>query len=487
LRAAAATLVVAGVAAGLVGTAVLAGKGDGETRPRPAASGSTLEATLTDPDGNGALQRRSGEPLRDRTELAPASRRGRSLALMAQISDAHVRDEESPARALLLDRLGSPFTSTFRPHEALSGQVLAAAVGSLNRLAPDAVLVTGDLADSAQANELGNSLAVLEGGEVDPDSGDDGYDGPQSASNPDPFIYRPEVDAPRHPGLLDRAQQRFRSPGLDAPWYPALGNHDVLVQGEAPPSARLEQLAVGDRALVEADTDLRLPDSFDASAVDEVLGGGLPGRTAPVPADPARGHLAAGEVVARLRAAGDGGGSGARLDYSFDVGPSLRAIVLDVVRREGGSDGRVSGGQVRWLGREIARAGPRWLIVVTHQPLRSSLGGRRALALLDSSPRVVAAVSGHTHESSLEPRRTDAGGYWLIGTPSLADFPQQTRALRLVQTTGGLALETWMMDTAPGGLADTARELAFLDAQGGRPQGAAGGVADRNARLYLSR
>ena len=30
-------------------------------------------------------------------------------------------------------------------------------------------------------------------------------------------------------------------------------------------------------------------------------------------------------------------------------------------------------------------------------------------------------------------------------------------------------------------------ELAFLDAQGGRPQGFAGGRTDRNARLFVAR
>ena len=51
---------------------------------------------------------------------------------------------------------------------------------------------------------------------------------------------------------------------------------------------------------------------------------------------------------------------------------------------------------------------------------------------------------------------------------------------------GGTVIETWMLDTAPDPLADTARELAHLDAQGGRPAHDAGTALDRNARLYVS-
>lgn len=450
---------------------------------------STLVATFADGDGDGRLERGPGEPLRERTELAPAARPVRSLALLAQISDAHVRDEESPARASLLDRLGPPFTSTFRPQEALSGQTLAAAVASVNELGPEAVLETGDLIDSAQENELDEALAVLRGGRVKAGSGATGYDGPQASSSADPFLYRPDVDAPRHPGLLDRAERPYRSPGLEAPWYPVAGNHDLLVQGEAPRLAALDRLAVGSRRLVEADPSLlRAPvgqEELDPALIERLLSGGLPGRTTPTSPDPRRRHLAPGEALERLRRASGHGGEGPHLDYSFDVGSRLRVIVLDLVRRGGGSDGRVSAAQVAWLRRELRLVGGRCVVVASHQRLESAEGGERALAELDRSPRVVAALAGHTHESSIEPRRSPAGGYWLIGTPSLADYPQQARALRLVETEGGgVALETWMIDTAGGELADASRELAFLDAQGGRPQAASGGSADRNARLY---
>jgi hypothetical protein len=93
-------------------------------------------------------------------------------------------------------------------------------------------------------------------------------------------------------------------------------------------------------------------------------------------------------------------------------------------------------------------------------------------------------ISGNRHRNTIAPRRAGAGGYWLIGTSSLADWPQQGRMLRLRAAAGGGAvLETWMVDHDGRGTAGPARELAYLDAQGGRPQGFAGRPPDRNARL----
>lgn len=476
------------VACLLVAIALLAGCGSGADRPVP---GSTLQGTLRDADGDGALEPGPPEPLIDRTELGRPAPSVRTLATLGIIADTHVRDEESPARVPFLDRFGSPVDSTFRPQEALSAQVLDATVRAVRTQDPDAVIVAGDLADNAQANELDLALTVLRGGRARPDSGAPGYDGVQRAGNADPLYYRPDTDAPRHPGLLERAQRPFTARGLGVPLLPVMGNHDLLVQGELPPDARTNAIATGDRMLTELRERPQIPDggSSDArrvAAIRALLAGPRLGPSRRVAPDPARRELDPAEVVRRLRDVAGAPGPSDHLDYATDVGSSLRVLTLDIVDRAGGSGGVVSAAQVAWLRGEIARAGSRSVIVSSHQPLRSSRGGEAVLSLLDHSPAVVATLSAHTHRHRIRPRRSANGGYWEIETGSLADYPQQARMLRLVQTRdGGRALETWVVDQDGAGLAGTARELAFLDVQGGRPRHLAGTRRDRNVRLGL--
>jgi 3',5'-cyclic AMP phosphodiesterase CpdA len=452
------------------------------------ADGSTLRATWID-RGDGVPRIAPGEPLRDRTDLAPAARPGRVLATLGLLTDIHVRDAQSPARASVLDRLGAPLQSTFRPQDTLSSQVLAAAVRALDAARPQATLVLGDLIDNAQRNELDLAAAVLRGGLAHPDSGAPGYDGPQRAGNPDPAFYRPDVDPPAMPGLLARAVRPFRSPGLAMPLHLVPGNHDLLVAGEIPRTARTNAVATGDRMLVRLDPSALPADRSEAALrgdlIDRVLAGGLPGQTRRVAPDPRRAQMTPDAATAGLRALAHLPRSPQRMDQAFDLGPRVRVLALDTVSRTFGAGGTVGAAQVAWLARELRRAGDRWVIVASHQPLQSARGGQAVLDLLDHDPRVLAALNGDTHHHRIRPRRSAAGGYWLIGTASLADWPQQGRMLRVRETTGGGAVvETWAVDTAPAPLADDARLLANLDAQGGRPAGDRGARLDRNVRLY---
>ncbi len=469
----------------VLGAGALLSAGCGGSRSVNAGvTGSTLASTWADPGGTGTLAPGPGEALIARTDLGPRQPVERVIATLAHVTDAHVLDASSPARVPFLDRLGAPFESTFRPQEALTAQVLAGAARAIRALGPDAVIQGGDLIDNDQRNELTWALAALRGGLVRPDR----YYGVQLASDPDPFYYRPDLDAPLHPGLLTRAARPFVSPGAGAPVYPVLGDHDILVAGELAPNSETRALAVGDEALWEAPPGLTVPPGTSLTAggspdgpplpglVNGFLARALAGPKVRVPANAGRLEMDSLEAIRRL------GRPGPYLDYRVDIGRELRVIVLDLARRGGGSGGLVRSDQPGWLAKQLEDVGGRWVIAVSHQPLASSEGGDKLLSILDAYPRVIAALSGHTHRNLIEPR----GRYWLISTASLIDYPQQVRALRVVQTAGGgAAIQTWMLDhTGPGDLGDISRELSYLDAQGGRPQGFAGGALDRNVTLY---
>jgi 3',5'-cyclic AMP phosphodiesterase CpdA len=482
-----------------VGVSVVVG-GCGGSRSGAAASGSTLVSTWRDPVGDAQLRVGPGEPLIPRVELGPRAAPVGVLATLAHVTDAHVLDASSPARVTFLDRLGPPFESTFRPQEALTASVLAGAVAAVRALRPSLVIQGGDLIDNDQSNELACALRVLRGGVVRPGSGRDGYYGVQSTVDPDPFYYRPDVDAPQHPGLLRASVRPFFSRGLGAPWLPVLGDHDALVAGELVPTVTTAALAVGDRALWDLPRGVAPPPGVRLTTgpggspdgppqpvlVDQLLTEALRGPTVRVPPDPARREMSFDEAVARLRAAAGSPVVSGALNYVVDVGSRVRLIVLDLVRRAGGSGGLVVPGQASWLTEQLAAAGERWVIVVSHQPLESSAGGDALLSLLDRAPRVIATLAGHTHRNRIVARAGTGGGYWQITTASLVDYPQQARALRVIGTAGGgVAIQTWMLDhVLPGSLGSISRELSFIDAQGGRPQGFAGAHRDRNVTLY---
>jgi hypothetical protein len=449
----------------------------------------------------GVLQAGPPEALVDRMDLAGAARVTRTIVVFAQISDAHVTDEESPLRVEVVDPLGSRVASAFRPQESLTAQVLAAAEISVNALRPSFVLETGDLIDNSQRNELGWALGVLRGGRVHPDSGAPGYAGVQSAAAADPLLYRPDVDAPRHPGLLAAAQRAFVAPGLRAPWLPLVSNHELLVQGVVPSDARLRQVAVGGSKLTHpssAALALARGGSLDHEALTALLDRHRAGSMVVVARDPARALLGPGEAVRRIAAAtGIAERTGllpaGLLAYTRTVAPGVVLIGLDTADRSGGAAGVVPPRELAWLAAQLHRHAGAHLLIASPTPLEDTRGGSAVLALLDRTPDVVAVLAGDTHRSLITSHHAARGGYWLVRTPSLADYPQQVRAFRLVALADGrVALETWMLDHAgdaskPGylGLAGIARDLAFLDFQGGRPRALGGRASDRNARLFL--
>ena len=314
------------------------------------------------------------------SSLAPRAAAVGVLATLAHVTDAHVLDASSPARVTFLDRLGAPFESTFRPQEALTAQVLAGAVAAVRALAA-AARDPGRRSDRQRPEQRALAGAGrARGGLVRPGSGPRGYYGVQLASDPDPFYYRPDVDAPQHPGLLRAAVRPFVGARARRTVDPGARRSRRARRRRAASRLRLTaSLAVGDRALwdlprgVAPPPGTRLTTGAGASPdgppqpllVDQLLTEALRGPTVRVP-----GRSGAPRDVVRRgggAAARAGAGSQRRcrslgapsptLDYAVDVGARLRLIVLDLVRRAGGSGGLVAAGPAGVVGGQLAAAG----------------------------------------------------------------------------------------------------------------------------------
>jgi 3',5'-cyclic AMP phosphodiesterase CpdA len=398
---------------------------------------------------------------------------GELLARIVHVSDTHVCDAESPARLEYLDRLSDPDSiyrlrlgevGTYRPQEILTVQVLTSLVESINAYADelDAVIVTGDLIDNAQANEQSWCAQVLDGGRIEPWSGDPQVsqwvgsregspwdarywhpDGPVAGSGDDMPTAR--FGYPRIPGLVEAARRPVVSPGVSVPWYAVPGNHDALLQGTVAPDADLRSLAVGDRRITG------LPPGGSPLLTLEGVAPLGPARyvhtssspSVPIASDDRRRLLDPDELTS---------------PWVRDVG-GVRFIAMDTVNPYGGWQGSIGSAHLAWLRDALEQSQDRYVIVTSHHPSwcltnAYTRGEPRHLAaevvhLLLDNPHVIAWFSGHVHaHASLWHERADGSGFWEITTASMIDWPQQARVIEIIRAEGGLAMRSSLLDHA---------------------------------------
>lgn len=358
----------------------------------------------------------------------------------------------------------------------------------------DALVVTGDITNSFCGSELQAAAAVLDGGSAS--SNPVGrYEGIQDHGRSpralaaevwhpdpeeggvDPDNWKKQYGYPTVPGLLSAASASIEAPGAAFPRFLGFGNHDETGRFGGSRISGGERLA--DLVRTGSRLPLELPEGLDETDFWERADGSQEDREDLVAGMPARTITASGtrevfdkptfrKELARSGRSIDQPKTSEALYYAFDLSPDVRGIMLNTASPDGGGRAVLERDQASWLVQQLQAVSGRYLdeegddvtadvedklvVLFSHHPLRAfdedasseddggeSIARDDVLGILTRFPNVVLWLNGHEHRHKVEahPGRRDSSGLWEITTASLLDFPQQSRAVELLDNQDG--------------------------------------------------
>ncbi len=482
---------------------------------------------------NSITQNLFGEAMLIRNSLLnqniPIRTNPKTLLFCGHITDTHILDEESPARVaaaeLFLEELG--VRSGYYPNEDLTLQVFDSMIKTLNTIHNesnlDFLINTGDSLDNAQNNELGWFIRMIEGGRIDPDTGsdEDPLFGSNNDSN-DPFLVY---------GLNKKI-----------PYYTAIGNHDILVQGNVPEQFRELYNAIA-KKVMESMTIPNPVGNWSNAVLSPWINPPDPHNFKPgyVVADNSRRPVTGNEFIRQhiyaptFRPVLGFPKSIANQEYGYysfypKANLPIKVVVLDTALRLGTAIGAIHQTQFKDFlipQLEDAKAKKELVIIVSHHPGKSIktlpigreemlrrcgrnpemqkmlaellapfekdnsyISGNEFEQTLMSYPNIILHLAGHRHCHQISQIGEPGHGYWEIQTASLLTYPQQARLLEIVYEGNNIgAIHTCIVDhqSNENSLAARARTLAYKDAYPSKNyQRWMGQSQDRNTILRFS-
>jgi metallophosphoesterase (TIGR03768 family) len=416
------------------------------------------------------------------------------------LTDIHISDKESPAQSVYYGYKWG-ILSGYSPVMLYTTQVLDAAVQTINALHKkdpfDFGISLGDDCNSAQYNELRWFIDVLDGKNINPDSG----------VKDDPV-----------PGPHNDYQDEYKAAGLNKTinWYQTLGNHDHFWMGMFPPDDYIKSTLTGNTIVNQGNiftnsTGIKSRGYYmgainGRTPYGDIIGAGPVANftTSPtVPADPNRNFLSRKEWISEFfNTSSNPKGHGFNQSdmstgfacYTFEPNSSLpiKVIVLDDTQRDDnpsddGGNGHGSLDQERydWLVKELdkGQAEGKLMIIAAHIPIGvklsdtglgslmtwskyAAVSDTDLIAKLHTYPNIILWIAGHRHMNTVTALKSpDAAhpelGFWEVETSSLRDFPQQFRTFEIVRNSDN-TVSIFTTDVDPAVKRVVCCDIAFL-------------------------
>jgi metallophosphoesterase (TIGR03768 family) len=414
-----------------------------------------------------------GLPCQQRLDLMPtgytSTTKAERLLRFFTITDIHITDKESPAQGIFF----APYAkqngiSCYAPVMLYSTHVLNAAIQTINaihkQISIDFGLALGDLVNSTQYNELRWFIDILDGKNINPDSG----------TKDDPV-----------PGPNNDYQDVFQTEGLDRsiPWYAVLGNHDHFWMGSKPVNDRVRQILISGNILqigsIFTDANAMNEATYSMGTLDgstlygDIIGSGVVANMTNIPtiaADANRRSLSTTEWMNEFSNStslpnGHGFVQSNSLNkfaacYSFEPKSDLplKVIVLDDTEDESDAPGpsliygygSLGNGRYEWLIQQL-QAGQdegKLMIIAAHVPIGVASGTplgwyndadeTAIIKKLKEYPNLILWISGHRHLNTCTALKSEdpdhpENSFWEVETKSLREFPQQFRIFDIIR------------------------------------------------------